>query len=505
MDSRTFERLSAQDSSFLVFENSNAHMHVGGAALLDASPLLRPQGGVDIERIRSYIASRLHWIPRYRQRLAFVPIENHPVWIDDDHFNLNYHVRHACLPYPGDDEQLKQLVGRIMSQQLDRGKPLWEAWIVEGVGGDRIALVTKAHHCMVDGIASVDLLSVLMTSTPDVIIEKPPPWTPRPAPSRIELLRDAFSRRVSVPPGLARTLSQVLDNPDELRTQLMQRASATWQMIGAGLRRPAATPLNQPIGPHRRFDWLALDLAQVKEIKNRLGGTVNDVVLATVAGGLRRFLTDRGVSVKGLDYRVVLPVSMRSAEEHGPAGNRVSAWITSLPLHERNPRRRLEVISRTTTTLKQAKLELGADTLTEVGEWAGSGLMTLGVRLAARLHPYNLIVTNVPGPQMPLYLLGARMLEGYPQVPLFEYQGLGVALFSYAGNLCWGFNADWDLVPDLPVLVSAVAGAFRELHATATGQGGPLRRTPTRRTGAARRRGSAAGSNNPDSSVDGRR
>ena len=499
MRSRTFEQLSAQDSSFLVFENAHAHMHVGGTAILEAGPLLRREGGVDIERIRAYVASRLHWIPRYRQRLAFVPIENHPVWVDDDHFNLNYHVRHACLPYPGDDEQLKQLAGRIMSQQLDRGKPLWEAWIVEGLSHDRSALVTKAHHCMVDGIASVDLLSVLMNPTPDATIEKPPPWKPRPAPSRIELLRDALGHRMSIPLDLARNLGRVFDEPDEIRDRLLQRASATLQMIGAGLRRPAATLINQPIGPHRRFDWLALDLAQVKEIKNRLGGTVNDVVLATVAGGLRRFLTDRGVSVKGLEFRVVLPVSMRSPEEHDTAGNRVSAWITSLPLQERDARRRLAVVSKTTTTLKQAKLELGADTLTEVGEWAGSGLMTLGVRLAARLHPYNLVVTNVPGPQMPLYLLGSRMLEGYPQVPLFEYQGLGVALFSYSGKLCLGFNADWDLLPDLAALVDVVATAFRELHAAATGV-----QAPAQRRAAVRRRGPATRAGYPGSSVEGR-
>ncbi|HVO27889.1 MAG TPA: wax ester/triacylglycerol synthase family O-acyltransferase [Candidatus Margulisiibacteriota bacterium] len=497
-----FERLSAQDSTFLVFENERAHMHVGGTALLEAGPLRRHHGGVDIERIRTYIGSRLHWIPRYRQRLAFVPIENHPVWVDDQHFNLNYHVRHACLPPPGDDEQLKQLIGRIMSQQLDRGKPLWEAWIVEGLSDDRVALVTKAHHCMVDGIASVDLLSVLLSPTPEATIETAPRWKPRPLPSQLDLLRDALTRRVAGSFELVRSLTRVLDEPDAVQEQLTQRARATLQMIGAGLRRPAATPINQPIGPHRRFDWLRLDLDDVKHVKNRLGGTINDVVLATVSGGLRQFLINRGVSVKDLDYRVVLPVSMRAPQEHGTSGNRVSAWITSLPVHERDPRRRLAVVRQTTAALKEAKLELGADTLTEVGELAGSGMMTLGVRLAARLHPYNLIVTNVPGPQLPLYLLGARMLEGYPQVPLFEYQGLGVALFSYAGRLCWGFNADWDLLPDLPDLVAAVGTAFRDLHATANRtEMLAKRRPPARHAGVARRRGSAD-SESADSPID---
>jgi WS/DGAT/MGAT family acyltransferase len=494
MNSPTFERLSAQDGSFLVFENERTHMHVGGIAIIDAGPLLRPEGGIDIERIRDYIASRLHWIPRYRQRLAFVPIENHPVWVDDDHFNLNYHIRHACLPHPGDDTLLKQLVGQIMSQQLDRGKPLWEVWVLEGLSGNRLALVPKAHHCMVDGIAGADLLSVLLSPTPDTTIDPPPPWTPRPMPSRLELLRDALARRVSGPVELARNFTRVLDEPEEVRHAFLQRARATIQMIGAGLRRPAHTPINQPIGPHRRFDWLRLDLAEVKHVKNRLGGTVNDVVLATVSGGLRTFLMTRRVSLKSLDYRVVLPVNMRQPEEHGVSGNRVSAWITSLPIHERDPRRRFAAVRETTAELKEAKLELGAETLTEVGELAGSGIMTLGIRLAARLHPYNLIVTNVPGPPLPLYLLGARMIEAFPQVPLFEYQGLGVALFSYAGTLCWGFNADWDLLPDLPALVGAVASSFRELYAAAT-QTDALaqQRRPLHRAGAARRRSAAGG------------
>jgi len=472
-----YERLSAQDSSFLVFEGPNTHMHVGGVAILDGGPVTKPGGGLDIERIRAYIGSRLHWIPRYRQRLMFTPVENYPVWVDDDHFNLGYHVRHTSLPHPGDDQQLKRLVGRIMSQQLDRGKPLWEAWIVEGLHGGRYAFVSKAHHCMVDGIASVDLISVLLSPTSNDRIEPSPPWIPRPVPTSLELLRDETMRRFQTPGELARGLRRIWEGPERVRAAVGERLAATWQLVGAGLRLVPETPLNRSIGPHRRFDWLVLDLAEVKEVKNRFGTTVNDVVLAVTAGALRRFFMRRHVDVRSMDYRVVLPVSMRNAGDHG-AGNRVSAWITSLPIQEADPQRRLLAVRELTAQLKASKQELGADALTQVGEWAGSGLLTLGVRLTARLHPFHLIITNVAGPQLPLHMLGARMIEGYPQVPLFENQGLGIALFSYAGKLCWGFNADWDLVPDLHEIVEATAESFRELQTAA--------RAPTSVKGAAR-------------------
>ena len=468
MSKSWYERLSVQDSSFLVFEDANTHMHVGGVAILDVGPLATPSGGIDIQRIRAYINSRLAWIPRYRQRLAFIPIENYPVWIDDDHFNLKYHVRHTSLPRPGDERQLKRLIGRIMSQQLDRGKPLWEAWIIEGLEGNRFAFMTKAHHCMVDGIASVDLVSVLMSPEPTTTFDTPAPWKPRPAPGRWELLGAELQRRTQAPVELLTTARDILQDPERARTQLGEQASAAWALVRAGLRFAAETPINRPIGPHRRFDWLTLDLGEVKTVKNRLGGTVNDVVLATVAGAVRRFLRNRGVDVAGLDYRAVIPVSVRAPEEHGTMGNRVSAWLTSLPIQEPEPRRRLARVSEITADLKRSKQALGTEVLTKIGEWAGSGLMTLGVRLTARLHPFNLIITNVPGPPMPLYMLGARFMEGYPQVPLFESQSLGVALFSYVDKLCWGFNADYDLLPDLHDFVTATAAAFRELHDAAT-------------------------------------
>jgi len=453
-----YQRLSAQDASFLVFEGPSTPMNVGGASVFEAGPLMTGEGGVDIERIKQYIGSQLHLIPRYRQRLAYSLIERQPVWVDDDRFRLDYHVRHIALPRPGNAQQLKGVAADILSRSLDRQKPLWELWIVEGLEGQRFATVTKAHHCMVDGISGVDVATVTMRTTPDATIERSRPWRPRRIPSGVELLREDVLRRASLP--VIRSLAAAPANI--LRSDFTERLAAVWSTLRAGLRGAANTPLNQPTGAYRRFDWLSLDLADVKAVKAQLGGTVNDVVLATVAGAVRRFLQRRRVSVRGLDFRVAAPVNMRAPGDR-TLGNRASVWLTALPIDERDPRRRLAKVCELTTTLKQSKQALGAEVLMQVADWTGPALATLGARFASRVSPYNLLVTNVPGPQFPLYLLGARLLEAYPLVPLFENQALGIALFSYAGRLCWGFNADWNLVPDLHAFVEDVEASFTEL------------------------------------------
>jgi len=463
MPSYAYERLSFLDNSFLIMEGPNSPMHVAGTATYEASALCTPEGGIDIDRIRAYVSSRLHLIPRYRQRLAFVPVENHPVWIDDDHFNIHYHVRHTALPRPGDERQLKRLAARIMAQHLDRSKPLWEMWVVEGLeGGSTFAIISKIHHCMVDGMSSVDLLNVLLQPDPVDSFEPPPDWLPRPAPSGFELLRDAAYRYATLPFELGRSVPELLSQASDPRSDMRARLRAVRDTV-SGLGSPSLTPLNQPIGPHRRFDWLALDLARVKDVKNRLGGTLNDIVLTTVAGALHRFLSRRRVHPEHLDFRVMAPVSVRSQEQRGSLGNRVSAWMVPMPLDERDPRERLARIGKTTATLKESKQAMGAEMLTAVGEWTPSTLLSLGAQLATRRLPFNMVVTNVPGPQVPLYLLGARMLDNYGLVPLMDNLCLGIVLFSYAGKLCWGFTADWDLIPDLHDFVLDVEAAFREL------------------------------------------
>jgi diacylglycerol O-acyltransferase / wax synthase len=458
-----YEPLSTSDRPFLVFESGNCHMHLGGTTIFEPGPLATPGGGIDADRIRTRIASRLHLIPRYRQRLAWVPVEQSPVWVDDEHFNIFYHVRHTAVPHPGTERQLQQLAARIMSQPLDRSRPLWEVWVVEGLEGNRFALLMKTHHAIADGVSGVDLLSVLLSNAPDETIEEPPQWHPRPAPEPRDLLRDEWIRRLRAPLGAWSAVRALVAGGAQVRDRIAQGLTAVWDLVDAGFRLPAETPLNQPVGPHRRLDWLALELADVKAVKNRVGGTVNDVVLATVTGAVRRFLRRRGVDVQQLVYKVAVPVSVRTEVERGTFSNRASAWLAQLPIGERNPLRRYRAIVRTTAHLKESRQELGADVLGQVAEMVGAAFLTLGVRLVSRLAPYNLIVTNIPGPPFPLYLLGARLIAGYPLVPLFEHQGLGIALFSYDGKLFCGLNADWDQVPDLGDFVDALRASFLEL------------------------------------------
>jgi WS/DGAT/MGAT family acyltransferase len=464
MRNYAFERLSVVDNSFLAIEGPNAHMHVGATTVFDAGPLLNADGGVDIDRIRDYVAARLHLIPRYRQCLAPVPLGTRLVWVDDPHFNIHYHVRHTSLPRPGDTQQLKRLAARIVSQQLDRAKPLWEIWVVEGLEDGRFALVAKTHHCMIDGLSGVDLLAVLLSPTPQPTIPPAPGWIPRPAPSRFALFRDEWYRRLSEPLALASEVPCSLGTVRDVVLGLLESVTAAGETLGAAMHQASETPFNRPIGPHRRFDWLAVDLEALRHVKKRLGGTVNDVVLATVAGALRRFLERRRVNVDVLEIRANVPVSLRADAERGTLGNRIALWMTELPVAERDPVRRLATVRATTTRLKESKQAMGAEVLAAVSEWTSSTLLALAVQLSTRSRPFNLVVTNVPGPQMPLYLLGAHLRECYPMVNLLANQGLGVALFSYAGLLCWGFMADWDLVPDLHDFVLDVAASFQELR-----------------------------------------
>jgi diacylglycerol O-acyltransferase len=467
-----YERLSALDASFLALEDHDCHMHIGAVAIFESAPLLRPDGGIDIDRIRSLMEAGLHRIPRYRQRLAWIPVLNNPVWIDDTRFNLAYHLRHTHLPMPGDERQLKRLVGRLMSQQLDRGKPLWEMWVVEGLQDGRFALVTKIHHCMIDGVGSVELTGSVMRPTPepDPRLHAPPPrWIPRSAPSGARMLADEACRRAFEPLTLARALGRSLTDVRG-NVEGARRATAGLVRALATSFQPASpTPLNQEIGPHRRFDWIPMDLGAVREVKARLGGTVNDVVLAIVAGALRRFLRRRGMPVRGLDFRAMVPVNVRSEDEHDALGNRVAMLVARLPLDEPDARRRLEKVSQETQSMKESGQARGVRLIEELSDHGFTALFTQFARMAARSRPYNVVVTNVPGPQFPVYVEGARLLESYPLVPLFREQALGIALLSYDGKLFWGFNADWDGLPDLHDIVEAISAEFDALRAAAAG------------------------------------
>jgi len=468
MAESSYELLSAQDSSFLAFETRNTHMHVGAIAVFEAAPLTGPSGGLDIEGLRSHVGARLQALPRYRQRLEFTPIQGRPIWVDDARFNLRYHVRHTSLPRPGDETELKELAGRILSQQLDRHKPLWELWFVEGLEGGRSAMIAKVHHCMVDGVAGVGLLTALLSPAPSSDPAPSLPWVPRPVPNRFDLLVDEAIRNAGAPFRALRSLGEAAARPRETSAELTRTATAVWQAIRAGFRVVANTPLNRPIGPHRSVEWHAIDLEDVRALKKDLDGTVNDVVLAVVTGAVRRFLLSRRWNLKGFDFRAVVPVNMRAGPEEDAAANRVSAWLVSLPVSERDPLRRFRRVRKETEQLKRSRAAHGTDLMIRFADRTGSRtLVDAGTRFTSRLHPYHLIVTNVAGPQIPLHLLEARLLGLYPQLPLFEHQGLAVAVMSYLGKVGFGFIGDPDLVPDLAAFGQAIQESFEELREAA--------------------------------------
>ncbi len=475
----SYDRLSAQDASFLFAERPNHPMHVGALAIFDAEPLRMPDGGIDIARYRRTVESVLHWIPRYRQRLEWIPVEGWPVWVDARQFDLGYHIRHIALPRPGRSDQLKELAARINARPLDRQHPLWEIWVIEGLeDGTQFAVLNKIHHCMIDGAAGADLTQILMSPSPRTEDVEPLPYIPRPAPSPGELLRDAISLGLRRPLSLLKSLAPAAEAAEEAAPDpgIEQRLRSLGDLVGYALRPASETPINGELGAHRRLEWLTMPLDDVKELRGVLRCTVNDVVLAAVTGAMRRYMFRRRVDHRQIDFRIAAPVSTRRDDHDRRQGNHVSTWIVPLPLELDDPITRLEAVQKQTRELKSSEAALAIDTIMQVAEFLPAPLIARGVGLAQ--GPANMIVTNVPGPQFPLYAVGARLLGLYPTVPLLPGSGLGVALFSYEGKLCWGFNGDYELVPDLADFVDDVRAAFEELRAAA------VHRFLDRRTGA---------------------
>jgi len=464
MSDYAYTRLTALDRSFLIYEGPNSPMHVGAVAILEGGPLRGKGHAIDFESILEYVASRLHLIPRYRQRVEPAPLDRHPIWVDDAHFNLRYHVRHTRLPRPGSERILKRTCARIFEQRLDLHKPLWELWLVEGLESDRVAIVNKTHHCMIDGVSGVDLMSVLMTAEPAEKVEPPPVWLPRRPPTGLEYAGSEAALRLAEPLAAARALGRIVTDQDHARAELLERVRAVGHLAASAIFGTTPTPLNQPIGPHRRFDWLPMSLDEVGVVRAHLGGSVNDVVLATVAGAMRRFFKHvRLTDPDTFEFKVIAPVSVRDPRERGHLGNRVAVWFVPLPIGERDPLVRLERVRQTTEELKRRHEALGAETITQAIEWLGATPISLGARAIETAPPFNMVVTNVPGPHGPLYLLGARMLEAHPMMPLLGSLSLGIALFSYGRTISWGFTADWELVHDLHELVLAVQHSFQQL------------------------------------------
>lgn len=480
------DRLSGLDASFLHLERDSAHMHVGSCLVFRGAP-------PSYEEFVAHVEQRLHLVPRYRQRLAFVPLQQgRPVWVDDPHFNASYHVRHTALPRPGSEAKLKQLAGRLFSQELDRDKPLWELWLVTGLsrnGGERFAVIGKTHHCLVDGISGVDITTVLFDTTqaPPPMPE-PPRWTPRPLPTGAQLLADALLERTTEPAELARGARALTRAPRAVLSRLVERAGAVGSVLRVGIAAPE-TPFNAPIGPHRRFTWTSGELARFKAIKDELGGTVNDVVLTAVALALGRFLRRREFDTDGVELRAMVPVSVRADVERGALGNKVAAMWAPLPVGVTDPRACFELVHEAMAGLKDSGQAVGAEVLTGLTDFAPPTIMAQAARLQSRQRFFNLVVTNVPGPQFELYLLGHELEAIYPQVPLAKNQGLGIALMSYHGHVCFGLLGDWDLLPDIELLAQDLGAALDELAAAAgvpatpvTGDGAPALGIPMPRS-----------------------
>jgi diacylglycerol O-acyltransferase len=452
------DRLTGLDASFLHMERAGAHMHVASTMIFEGPA---PSHG----EFRDHIASRLHLVPRFRQKLRFVPLDQgRPVWVDDPHLNLDYHVRQSALPAPGSEEQLRNLAARIFSQQLDRSKPLWELWLVEGLHDDRFAVVGKSHHALVDGVSGVDITSVLydLDAEPQGNAASPPPWLARPEPTDLKLLGDAMKERLTSPREIVRGVRAIFRGP----RQVLHGIGATSKMIGVGMSAPD-TVFNVEIGPHRRFAITQTDLGELKRVKDEHGGTVNDVILSIVAGGIGKYLRARGHSTEGLEMRALVPVSVRAAEQHGALGNRISAMMAPLPVWSEDPVERLQILTTEMGDLKSSGQAVGAEILTKITDFAPITIASQAARLQPAQRFFNLVVTNVPGPQFPLYVLGRKMESIFPMVPLARRQALCVGIMSYNGQVNFGLVGDYDAMADLDSFALDLEAATAEIVATA--------------------------------------
>ncbi|WP_228430524.1 WS/DGAT/MGAT family O-acyltransferase [Baekduia soli] len=452
-------RLTALDTSFLHLEDGGAHMHVAAVMTFDGTP-----PGYD--ELVGAIEARLHLVPRYRQRLAFVPLgQGRPRWVDDPHFNARYHIRHTALPSPGSHEELKRLAARVFGQRLDRGRPLWELWLVEGLDGDRFALLSKTHHALVDGVSGVDIVSVLFDTDPDPAPTAPTgsPWLPRPVPTGTELLAEALLERGTVPGEALRGLRALTRAPRQATRNVAGGLAGIGAMAWAGLQPAPRSPLNVPIGPHRRYTWVDADLRRFKAVKTQLHGTVNDVVLTAVALALGRWMRGRGEPTDGITLKAMVPVSVRATDERGALGNRVAAMWAPLPVGVADPIACFNEIHHAMAGLKESGQAVGAEALTQLADFAPPTIMSQAARLQARQRYFNLVVTNVPGPQIELFLLGRPLRGLYPVVPLAQRQALGIAIMSYHGRLGFGLLADFDALPDLDDIAGHLERAIDDL------------------------------------------
>jgi WS/DGAT/MGAT family acyltransferase len=458
-----YDRLTSLDATFLHLERLEYPMHVGAVSILEGEPFFDVNGHMRIEELRKLVQSRLPLLPRFRKRLMPVPYDQgRPIWVDDDDFDITYHVRQTALPKPGSWEQLVTLTTRVQENLLDRARPLWELWFVEGLEDGNVALIQKTHHALIDGVSGVDVATLLLDGVP--VYQSPvlEPWTPEPAPNPTQLLIDTIVERLTEPAEALRSFRALFRGP----RHALERIAETMRSFSTMVTRDALAPrvsINARTGRHRRLSVVRIPLSDIKEIRKHLGGTVNDVVLAGVAGGMRRLLVHRADPTEDLNLRVMCPVSVRASDERGALGNKVSAMFVNLPVDERPAVDRLRAISIQTADLKERQQAVGAEMLINMTQYLAPTLMSLAARAAHRQPFFNFIVTNVPGPQVPLYLMGGRLLEAFPIVPLTQNLTVVVGILSYDGTLHFGLWADRDAFTDLEVLAGGLDDSFAEL------------------------------------------
>ena len=455
------QRLSSLDAGFLQLENDRQQMHVGSLLVFEGP-------APTYDAFANHMESCLDGLIRHRQRVQRMPLDlARPVWVDDPHFLLDYHLRHTAIPAPGGDEQLRTLFGRVLANRLDLDRPLWELWMVEGLTDDRWALITKTHHAMIDGLAGNELMEVLLDRIPDAVRPPARAWHASPPPSRLGLTASGLAGVARLPVDTVRALGGAarrgIGSPSALA-----RSGAVRAIGLASVGRRAAAPtsvLNGPLGPHRRWGWARAELADVKRVKTAAGCSVNDVVLAAVAGGFREYLLSRGEDVDTTTIRSLVPVSVRTDDHRGQLGNHVTALFAELPVGVDGPRERLAVVTHQMNELKGSGQSVGIESMLAAADFVPATLMTLGAKVYALAgqRVVNTVTTNIPGPQQPLYLLGHRMLELFPYIPVAQSVRISIGIFSYDGHLTIGVTGDYDAVPDIDVLCGAIERALAEL------------------------------------------
>jgi diacylglycerol O-acyltransferase / wax synthase len=466
-----YDRLSGLDESFLHLERPETPMHVGAVAVLEREPFYDARGRFRFDEVRALVASRLQLIPRFRKRVMAVPLgQGRPVWVDHEGFDIADHVRVTALPAPGTRRQLRELAERLTVQVLDRRRPLWELWFVEGVDhGEHVGLVHKSHHTLTDGISGVDIATVLLDFTAEPTLLPPDEWVAAPAPDPTRLMLDSARERLSRPTELVGTARQLADAPREALARAADLGRSIRSLVDAQVVAPRLS-LNAPVGRGRRFETVRVSVDDVKRVRAAFGGTINDIILAGVGTAVARLLDLRGELRPELTLKVFCPVSVRDDDQRMQLGNRISAMLVPLAVGEPDPLVRLAAVRRTTADLKERRQAVGAAALLGLSEYAAPTMLGLAARAAHAQRFANLMITNIPGPQVPLYCLGARMLEVYPVVPLSRNLTLNVAILSYCGQLHFGLIGDGDAGRDLEVVAGGIEDAFAELGALAAGE-----------------------------------